>query len=87
MSFLRAHVACGLFEQFARTVRLERPYAALAFDLGLEITPDILSMTRTHCADLAIYENDVVRFRRGSVGTCYCGELRPPSISSSPLDR
>ncbi len=56
-SFLRAHVAQDLHERFARTIHVERPYTALALDLGLEITPDILSMMGTHCADLAIYEN------------------------------
>ena len=56
-SFLRAHVARGLHERFARTILIERPYTALALELGLEITPGILSMTGTQCADLAIYDN------------------------------
>lgn len=56
-SFLRAYVAQRLYDQFARTIHIERPYIALALDLGLQVTPDLISATRTQCANLAVYEN------------------------------
>lgn len=56
-SFLRAHIATRLHEQFGHAVQIERLYTALAFDLDLPITRDIISAMGAQRADLAIYEN------------------------------
>ncbi len=55
-SFLRGFVAERLYERLRCQVHVERLYAAIALDLGLPMTPDLISALGDARADVAIYE-------------------------------
>ena len=56
-SFLRSFVALRLHEQFGYQVHVERLYTAMALDLGMPMTPDLVNVLGGFRADVAVYEN------------------------------
>lgn len=56
-SFLRSHVASRLHERFEQPVHVDRLYAALAVDMEIPITPDLIGFLGDHRADVALYRN------------------------------
>ena len=55
-SFLRGFVAQRLHKRFGYHVHVERLYTAMALDLGVELTADMINFLGAHRADLAVYE-------------------------------
>jgi hypothetical protein len=55
-SFLRNFVALRLHEQFGHQVQVERLYTAMALDLGIPLTPDLVNVLGGFRADVAVYE-------------------------------
>ena len=45
-SFLRSFVATRLHERFGYQVHVERLYIAMALDLGMPVTPDLVAVLR-----------------------------------------
>lgn len=56
-SFLRGFVAMRLHERFGCQVHVERLYTAMALDLGMPITPDLVNVLGAFRADIAVYES------------------------------
>jgi hypothetical protein len=56
-SFLRGFVAMRLHERFGCQVHVERLYTAMALDLGMPITPDLVNVLGAFRADVAVYES------------------------------
>jgi hypothetical protein len=56
-SFLRGFVALRLHERFGYQVHVERLYTAMAIDLGVPMTPDLVAVLGAFRADVAVYEN------------------------------
>lgn len=56
-SFLRCFVALRLHEEFGRPVHVERLYTAMALDLGMPVTEDLVTVLGGSRADVAVYEN------------------------------
>jgi hypothetical protein len=56
-SFLRGFVALRLHERFGYQVHVERLYTAMALDLGMPITPDLVTVLGAFRADVAVYES------------------------------
>ena len=54
-SFLRSHVASRLHERFHCPVHIDRLYAALAIDMGVPVTPDLITFLGDHRAHVALY--------------------------------
>lgn len=55
-SFLRNFVALRFHEQFGNQVHVERLYTAMALDLGIPLTPDLVTVLGGCRADVAVYE-------------------------------
>jgi hypothetical protein len=55
-SFLRCFVAQRLHERFSYQVHVERLYTAMALDLGIPLTPDLVTVGAFR-ADVAVYES------------------------------
>jgi hypothetical protein len=55
-SSLRNFVALRLHEQFGHQVHVERLYTAMALDLGIPLTPDLVNVLGGFRADVAVYE-------------------------------
>ncbi len=53
--YLRARIAEGLHTRFGGAVQVERQYALLAMDLGLQVTADLLGVLGGQRADIALY--------------------------------
>jgi hypothetical protein len=53
--FLRSHVASRLHERFQCPVHVDRLYATLAIDLGVPVTPDLISFLGGQRAHVAMY--------------------------------
>jgi hypothetical protein len=53
-SFLRSFVALRLHEQFGHQVHVERLYTAMALDLGMPMTPDLVNVLGGFRADVAV---------------------------------
>ena len=56
-SFLRCFVALRLHERFGYQVHIERLYTAVALDLGMPLTPDLVAVLGACRADVAVYES------------------------------
>ncbi len=56
-SFLRSFVALRLHERFGDQVHVERLYTAMALDLGMPLTPDLVTFLGAFRADVAVYES------------------------------
>jgi hypothetical protein len=56
-SFLRGFVAMRLHERFGCQVHVERLYTAMALDLGMPMTPDLVNVLGAFRADIAVYES------------------------------
>lgn len=56
-SYLRSHVASRLHERFQCPVHVERLYAALAMDLGMPITTDLVTFLGAQRAQVAMYKD------------------------------
>jgi hypothetical protein len=56
-SFLRSFVALRLHERLGYQVHVERLYTAMALDLGMPITPDLVAVLGGFRADIAVYES------------------------------
>ncbi len=56
-SFLRSFVAMRLHERFGHQVHVERLYATMALELGMELTGELSNFLGGLCADIAVYEN------------------------------
>lgn len=56
-SFLRSFVALRLHERFGYQVHIERLYTAMALDLGMPVTPDLVTVLGAFRADIAVYES------------------------------
>jgi hypothetical protein len=56
-SFLRNFVALRFHEQFGKHVHVERLYTAMVLDLGLPLSPDLVTVLAGFRADLAVYED------------------------------
>ena len=57
-SFLRNFVALRLHEQLGKHVHVERLYTAMALDLGIPLTPDLVNVLGGFRADVAVYEGE-----------------------------
>jgi hypothetical protein len=55
-SFLRNFVALRFHEQFGKQIHVERLYTAMALDLGIPLTPDLVNVLGGFRADVAVYE-------------------------------
>jgi hypothetical protein len=55
-SFLRGFVALRLHERFGCQVHVDRLYTAMALDLGMPLTPDLVTVLGAFRADIAAYE-------------------------------
>ena len=55
-SFLRSFVALRLHDRFGYRVHVERLYTAMALDLGIPLTPDLVTVLGGFRADVAVYE-------------------------------
>ncbi len=56
-AFLRSHIAAGLHERLQVQVHIDRLFSALAVDLGMPVTTDLVTFFGAHAAHIAIYEN------------------------------
>jgi hypothetical protein len=56
-SFLRSFVALRLHERFGYHVHVERLCTAMALDLGIALTPDLVAVLGAFRADVAVYES------------------------------
>jgi len=56
-SFLRSFVALRLHERFGYQVHVERLYTAMAVDLGMPVTPDLVTVLGAFRADVAVYQS------------------------------
>ena len=56
-SFLRSFVALRLHERFGYPVHVERLYTTMAVDLGMPITPDLVTVLGAFRADVAVYQS------------------------------
>jgi hypothetical protein len=56
-SFLRGFVALRLHERFGYQVHVERLYTAMALDLGMPLTSDLITVLGAFRADVAVYES------------------------------
>jgi hypothetical protein len=56
-SFLRSFVALRLHERFVYQVHVERLYTAMAVDLGMPVTPDLVTVLGAFRADVAVYQS------------------------------
>jgi len=56
-SFLRCFVPQRLHERFSYQVHVERLYTAMALDLGMPLTPDLVTVLGAFRADVAVYES------------------------------
>jgi hypothetical protein len=56
-SFLRSFVALRLHERLGCQVHVERLYTAIALDLGMPVTPDLVNVLGAFRADVAVYES------------------------------
>ena len=54
-SFLRGFVAARLHDRFRCPVHVERLYTAMALDLGVPLTPDLVTVLGGGRADVALY--------------------------------
>jgi hypothetical protein len=57
-SFLRSHVASRLHDRFACPVHVDRLYAAMALELGVALSADLVTALDGARADIAIYRDD-----------------------------
>ena len=57
-SFLRGHVASRLHDRLACPIHVDRLYAAMAVDLGVPVTAELLTAFGGQRADIAIYRDD-----------------------------
>jgi hypothetical protein len=55
-SFLRSFVALRLHDRFAHQIHVERLYTAMALDLGIPLTPDLVTVLGGFRAGVAVYE-------------------------------
>jgi hypothetical protein len=58
-SFLRGFIALRLHERFGHQVHVERLYSAMALELGMTLTPDLVNFLGAFRADVAVYENSL----------------------------
>ena len=56
-SFLRSFVALRLHERFGYQVHVERLYTAMAIDLGMPVTADLVTVLGAFRADVALYQH------------------------------
>ena len=57
-SFLRSQIASRLHDRLACRVHVDRLYAAMAVDLGVDITAELITAFGGQRADIAIYRDD-----------------------------
>jgi hypothetical protein len=57
-SFLRSHVASRLHDRLACPVHVDRLYAAMAVELGVALSADLVTALDGARADIAIYRDD-----------------------------
>ena len=57
-SFLRSHVASRLHDRLACPIHVDRLYAAMAVDLGVPVTAELVTAFGGQRADIAIYRDD-----------------------------
>jgi hypothetical protein len=56
-SFIRSFVALRLHQRLGCQAHVERLYTAMAIDLGMPLTPDLVTVLGSFRADVALYEN------------------------------
>src|SRR5688500_16846647 len=65
-SVLRSHVASRLHDRLKCAVHVDRLYTALAIDMGVPITPDLVTFLGAHRAHVALCGNMFVGERQAS---------------------